>query len=98
MKHSKLYDTNSITTNNGAKTGIFGKKSESVKTMFKPIILIAKNDSIDKLTVTTIWLVTVKLKGIIPSKLQKKMNENIEKRNGKYRLPFFLTFSVSTLK
>jgi hypothetical protein len=42
--------------------------------------------------------VTVKLNGIIPNKLQKNINENIENNIGKYKGPFFLTFSAKTLK
>jgi hypothetical protein len=53
---------------------------------------------IAKPSVTTIWLVTVKLKGIIPIKLQKKINVKIVNNIGKYKLPFFLTFSDKTLK
>jgi hypothetical protein len=60
--------------------------------------LIPKNAIIAKANVTTIWLVTVKLKGIIPIKLQKKIKEKIEKSTGKYKLPFFFTFSDNTLK
>lgn len=48
--------------------------------------------------VTTIWLVTVKLYGIIPSKLQKKIKENIVNNIGKKYDPFFLTFSLRSVK
>jgi len=40
----------------------------------------------------------VKLKGIIPIKLQKKINEKIVNNIGKYKGPFFLTFSDNTVK
>jgi hypothetical protein len=63
-----------------------------------PITLIAKNAIIAKPNVTAIWLVTVKLNGIIPSKLQKNKNENNENNIGKYNEPFFLTFSYNTVK
>ena len=63
-----------------------------------PITLIPKKAIIARPNVTTIWLVTVKLNGIIPIKLQKKIKEKIEKSIGKYKLPFFLTFSDKTLK
>jgi hypothetical protein len=42
--------------------------------------------------------VTVKLNGIIPSKLQKNIKEKIVNSIGKYNGPFFLTFSAKTLK
>jgi hypothetical protein len=59
---------------------------------------MAKKAIIAKPKVITIWLVTVKLNGTIPNKLQKKMNENIVKSIGKYSGPFFFTFSAKTLK
>jgi hypothetical protein len=51
-----------------------------------------------KPNVTTIWLVTVKLKGIIPIKLQKKIKEKMVNKKGKYNEPFFFTFSAKRLK
>ena len=63
-----------------------------------PIIFIAINAIMAKPKVTTIWLVTVKLKGIIPKRLQKKINEKILNNTGKYNGPFFFTFSAKTLK
>jgi hypothetical protein len=44
------------------------------------------------------WLVTVKLNGIIPIRLQKKINVKIVNSIGKYNGPFFFTFSDNTLK
>jgi hypothetical protein len=60
--------------------------------------LIPKKATVAKPKVTTMWLVTVKLNGIIPTRLQKKMNEKILKSTGKYNGPFFLTFSDRTVK
>jgi hypothetical protein len=60
--------------------------------------LIAKKAIVANPKVTTIWLVTVKLKGIIPIKLQKKINVKIVNNIGKYKGPFFLTFSDKTVK
>lgn len=98
----KLYETNSIITKSGAKAigAPDGKKSESKwkPWVLIPIILIAKKANNDKPNVTTIWLVTVKLYGIIPNILQNNMNVKIVKSIGKYKEPFFFTFSESTLK
>jgi len=44
---------------------------------------MAKNATIAKPKVTAIWLVTVKLNGIIPIKLQKKIKEKILNNIGK---------------
>ena len=44
-----------------------------------PIIFIDKNAKIAKPSVITIWLVTVKLYGIIPNKLQNNKNEALQK-------------------
>ena len=63
-----------------------------------PITLIPKKAKIAKPKVTTIWLVTVKLYGIIPNKLQKKINEKIVNNIGKKYEPFFFMFSAKTLK
>jgi hypothetical protein len=62
-----------------------------------PITLIPKKVTTAKPRVTTIWLVTVKLYGIIPNKLQNNIKENTEKITGKYKFPPFFTFSVKTL-
>jgi len=59
---------------------------------------LQKKEIIAKPNVTTMCDVTVKLNGIIPNKLQKNINENIENNIGKYKGPFFLTFSAKTLK
>jgi len=61
-------------------------------------MLIAKKEIIANPNVTTICDVTVKLNGIIPNKLQKNIKEKIENNIGKYKGPFFLTFSAKTLK
>jgi len=63
-----------------------------------PITLIPKNAKMDKPKVIQIWLVTVKLKGTIPTKLQKKMKEKIVNNIGKYNGPFFFTFSDKIVK
>ena len=98
----KLYETTSITTSNGANASgaPAGKNKDSIwkPCVLIPITLIPKKAKIANPKVTTIWLVTVKLKGIIPTRLQKNMNEKILKRTGKYRGPFFLTFSDNTVK
>ncbi len=43
--------------------------------------------------VTMMWLVTVKVNGIIPIRLQNRMNMNSEKMNGKYFMPAVPTLS-----
>ena len=60
--------------------------------------MIPINEKEAKPKVTTMWLVTVKLYGIIPNKLQKNIKEKIENKIGKYKEPFFLTFSDKILK
>lgn len=96
------YETNSIITNKGANAnGAPGGKNNDNRwtpCVLIPIIFIDKNAKMAKPSVITIWLVTVKLYGIIPIKLQKKMNEKIVNNIGKKYEPFFLTFSVNTLK
>lgn len=52
--------------------------------MFKPI-----KETIPKLKVKKMWLVTVKVYGIIPKKLQKKIKTNVVKTKGKNFSPFF---------
>ena len=98
----KLYDTTSIATKRGASAigAPDGKKKDKAwkPCVLIPIIFIPTKAIVAKPSVTTIWLVTVKLKGIIPIKLQKKRKEKIVKIIGKYKLPFFLTFSDKTLK
>ena len=61
--------------------------------MFMPIKKLKAKPS-----VTTIWLVTVKAKGIIPNKLQNKIKKKIQKSIGKYNDPFFFIFSETILK
>lgn len=63
-----------------------------------PITLIAKKAIIANPKVTAIWLVTVKLNGTIPTRLQKNIKEKILNNIGKYKDPFFFTFSDNTLK
>jgi len=98
----KLYDTNSIITSNGAnaKGAPGGKNNDNklIPCVRKPIIFMDKKAIVAKPNVITIWLVTVKLYGIIPNRLQKKINEKILNNIGKKKLPFFLTFSVRIVK
>ena len=61
----KLYETNSIITNNGANANGApgGKNNDNIcnPCVLIPIILIDKNAMVAKPNVITIWLVTVKL-------------------------------------
>jgi hypothetical protein len=60
--------------------------------------LIARKAIVDKLNVIAMWLVTVKLKGTIPHKLQKKIKQKILNNIGKYKEPFFLHFQIKHWK
>lgn len=62
------------------------------------MMLIPMKVNIEKANVITIWLVTVKLYGIIPIKLQENRNRNTAKITVKYCEPSFLTFSTRTVK
>ena len=54
----------------------------------KPIIVTAIKINPAKANVTIRWLVTVKVQGINPIKLQKKINMNKENMKGKKDLPW----------
>ena len=83
----KLYDTNSIIISKGARAkgapGGRNKQSMWKPCVLIPIILMAIKEKEAKPNVTTMWLVTVKLKGIIPNKLQKKIKLKIVNKTGK---------------
>ena len=102
LKTLNVYDINSINTNNGANAnGAPGGKNKLKKCVpfFKiPKILIPTKiaNAIEK--VTMIWLVTVKLYGIIPIKLQNNIIKKVVNINGKYFLPTGPAFSLTTSK
>ena len=53
----------------------------------KPTTSTVRNTSAASAAVTTMWLVTVKKPGIMPSMLQTKMNMKSVKTRGKYFIP-----------
>ena len=75
------YETISIATNNGAKAigAPEGKNNDNKwkPCVFIPIMFIAIKAIKANPKVTIIWLVTVKLYGIIPNKLQNKIKEKM---------------------
>ena len=63
--------------------------------MAKPITSTVQNTSAASAAVTTMWLVTVKAPGIMPSMLAAKMNMNSENTKGKYFMPLWPVLSRS---
>lgn len=82
-----MYDKNSIVIIKGTmiKGTPLGKNKEKkfMPCFWIPIIFIPKKIDKDKQKVKIIWLVTVKLYGIIPKTLQKSKNKCKVKINGK---------------
>lgn len=97
-----MYDTNSIGTNKGANAKCIpdGRKNPKKCNLWilRAIILIPIKRVNAKLKVTNIWLVIVKLYGIIPIKLLIIKKEKRKKINGKNCKPFDpIFFSTSVL-
>ena len=83
-----IYDINSIGTSNKANKNVVldGKNKEKVFILYflKVIIFMPIKTAKDKVKVTIKWLVAVKLYGIKPIKLLKRIKLNKTETMGKY--------------
>ena len=95
------YEIISMTTINGNKTIGTPLGTNSFKypnlCLIKPIIVTPIKINPAKTKVTIMWLVTVKVYGIIPNMLQNKTNMNSENINEKYGLAFVPAVSLIIL-
>jgi hypothetical protein len=87
-----MYEINSIGTSSGDKaSGDPGGKNRLKKwrpCFLKPIMFKPTKVDIPRLNVNIMWLVTVKVYGIIPKILQNSIKQNVVKIKGKNREPF----------